>query len=141
MKDAAEACGIRKGMTRSELLEKMNTCVPEFYKQRKGEAMSEKKVIKVYHSPHCDSCHQAVDLLNKGRFESNIEGDVPVDLIDVTSDEGFREIGEAGVDAVPTAKYNGKTCKLGIDEEQQVVVITCDLPPEDQAEEQPTSED
>ncbi len=138
MKDAAQACGIRKGMTRSELLQKMNTCVPEFFREKKGEAMSDKKVIKVYHSPHCGSCHQVAELLGKGRFESNIKGDVPVDLVDVTSEEGFREIGEAGVDAVPTAKYKGKTCKLGVDEEQQVVVIECELSPEDQAEDAAT---
>lgn len=127
MKDAAQACGIRKGMTRGELLEAMNNCVPEFFRQKKGEAMPSegKKAIKVYHSPHCNSCHQVADLLGKGRFESNIKGDVPVDLVDVTSEEGFREIGEANLDSVPAAKYDGKTCKLGIDEEQQIVVIEC----------------
>lgn len=106
-------------------MEAMNNCVPDFFRRQKGEAMPDKKVIKVYHSPHCDSCHQVADLLGKGRFESNIKGDVPVDLIDVTSEEGFREIGEADLDSVPAAKYDGKTCKLGIDEEQQVVVIEC----------------
>lgn len=133
MKDVAQACGIRKGMSRSELLEAMNKCVPEFFRRQKGEAMPDKKVIKVYHSPHCGSCHQVAELLGKGRFESNIKGDVPVDLVDVTSEEGFREIGEADIDSVPSAKYNGKTCKLGIDEEQQLVVIECPVAPEDTA--------
>ncbi len=136
MKDAAQACGIKKGMSRSELLEAMSNCVPQFFKQQKGEAMPSegKKAIKVYHSPHCESCHQVADLLTKGKFESNIKGDVPVDLIDVTSEEGFKEIGKEGVDSVPTARYDGKVCKLGVDEELGVVVIECDVPPEDQAE-------
>ncbi len=143
MKDAAQACGIRKGMSRSELLEAMSNCVPQYFeklnverKLQKGEAMPNegKKAIKVYHSPHCESCHQIADLLTKGKFESNIKGDVPVDLIDVTSEEGFKEIGKEGVDSVPTARYDGKVCKLGVDEKLGVVVIECDVPLEDQAE-------
>ena len=92
--------------------------------------MSEDNVIKVYHSPHCQPCHEIMELLNKGRFESNIEGDVPIDLVDVTSEEGFKELHAAGVDvsSIPAARYKGQTCKLGIDEDQQVVVIECKIP-------------
>lgn len=33
---AATHCGIRKGMSRAELVEAMTVCIPEFYKERKG---------------------------------------------------------------------------------------------------------
>ena len=31
---ALEACEIKKGMKRSELVEKMRTCIPEYYRRR-----------------------------------------------------------------------------------------------------------
>ena len=85
-----------------------------------------KESIKVYHSPHCDPCHEVMGLLNQGRFESNIDPDTEIDIIDVTSEEGFQEVAADGVDSVPSAKYKGKTCKLSIDREQEVVVIECE---------------
>lgn len=35
MKKAAEACNIRKGMTRAELLTAMTTCLPKFFAKEK----------------------------------------------------------------------------------------------------------
>lgn len=35
LKDAAAACGIKKGITRQELLDKMVHCVPEYFKKLK----------------------------------------------------------------------------------------------------------
>ncbi|MDD5510833.1 MAG: hypothetical protein PHI12_08485 [Dehalococcoidales bacterium] len=34
-KEAAEHCGIKKGITKAELLDKMKNCIPEFYRQHK----------------------------------------------------------------------------------------------------------
>lgn len=34
-KKAADFCGIRKGITREELLTAMTTCIPEYYRQVK----------------------------------------------------------------------------------------------------------
>jgi len=124
IKEASDYCGLRKGMSRAELLTAMRTCMPEFFRKQK-EGHMPKEPIKVYHSPHCGPCHEVVDLLNQGRFESNIEQDADIDLIDVTSEEGFQEVADSGVDSVPSAKYKGKACKLKIDRDQQVVVIEC----------------
>ncbi len=35
--EVIEACGIRKGITRSELVDKMKNCVPQYYAQMKDE--------------------------------------------------------------------------------------------------------
>jgi hypothetical protein len=36
--EAAKTCGIAKGISREELVEKMRTCVPEFFrKEREGK--------------------------------------------------------------------------------------------------------
>lgn len=83
------------------------------------------KAIKVYASQHCGPCREVTELLSKGRFESNISADTGVDVVDVESEEGYKALENENIGAVPTAKYNGKTCKLEIDREEMVVVITC----------------
>lgn len=35
LREAAEACGIKKGITRAELLDKMHNCIPEYFKKIK----------------------------------------------------------------------------------------------------------
>ena len=126
IRDAAEYCGLRKGMSRPELLKKMRECMPEFFRQMKEGAMPGKEPIKVYHSPACGPCHEITNLLNQGRFEANTGENTDVDLIDVTSEEGFKEVEAGAIDSVPSAKYKGKSCKLSIDREQQMVIIECD---------------
>ena len=37
-RQAAAYCGIRQGMSRAELVEKMRNCIPEFYRNRKAGA-------------------------------------------------------------------------------------------------------
>lgn len=137
IKEASDYCGLRKGMSRAELMAAMRTCMPEFFRKHK-EGQMPKEPIKVYHSPHCGPCHEVVDLLNQGRFESDIEQGTDIDLIDVTSDEGFREVAASGVDSVPSAKYKGKACKLKIDRDQQVVIIECGEGGPDGPEPQPS---
>ena len=35
MREAAKACGIEKGITRRELIDKMVHCIPEFYRKKR----------------------------------------------------------------------------------------------------------
>lgn len=83
------------------------------------------KAIKVFMSEHCKPCQELVDLLKQGRFEADVGGDAAIDLIDITSEEGFPEMVAEEVTRVPMAKYQGRECKLGIDEDAGIVVITC----------------
>lgn len=40
---SAEYCGIRKGISRAELMDKMKNCIPEYYKKlREGQLNGEK---------------------------------------------------------------------------------------------------
>jgi len=41
LKEASTACGIKKGMTRAELIASMTNCIPEFYRKKKEEAASQ----------------------------------------------------------------------------------------------------
>lgn len=83
------------------------------------------KVIKVFMSAYCKPCHEVVDLLKKGRFEADVGEDAAVEFIDVTSEEGFPEMVAEEVTRLPLAKHAGRECKLGIDDEAGIVVITC----------------
>ena len=38
MQEASAACEIKKGITRAELVDKMKTCIPEFYRKKKEGA-------------------------------------------------------------------------------------------------------
>jgi len=36
-KEALESCGIKKGITRAELVNAMRTCIPKFYEKRRND--------------------------------------------------------------------------------------------------------
>jgi glutaredoxin len=81
------------------------------------------KKVKVYVATHCQPCEEVKRLLEKGHFSINgIEGEV--DLIDVETEEGFKQIFE-GMDAVPAAYSDGKRCKISIDEEGETLILEC----------------
>jgi hypothetical protein len=120
-------------MTREELVDRMTNCVPAVYQE---EASMAKKAIQLFVGEGCKPCGDMKEMVTNGRFESNIPGDVGLDLIDVTSEEGFPYIESEKLTQVPTAKYDGKVCKLEIDTEEQILVITC--PGEEEGTEQQT---
>jgi len=43
LKAASEFCEIKKGMTKSELMEKMATCIPQYFKDHPKEPVDEQK--------------------------------------------------------------------------------------------------
>lgn len=85
-----------------------------------------KKLIKVYHSPTCTPCYETISRLEKGRFTSNMGDDISVELIDISTEQGFKEVESQGLEKIPTAKYEGKTCKIQIDEELDAVFFNCE---------------
>lgn len=70
-------------------------------------------VIKVYYGEHCQPCHQIVKAIEEGRFTGE-----DVELVDIESDEGFREFSELvlkkGEGAVPSAYKDGQRCNIKI---------------------------
>lgn len=40
MREANETCGIRKGISRAELVKQMRECIPQFYRQKREESAS-----------------------------------------------------------------------------------------------------
>ena len=98
----------------------------------------EKKVVKVFQSKHCDSCHEIVGMIEERKYVLDIEG-AEVKVIDVTSEEGFPELEKEDVGGIPSAKFEGKTCRLSINREEGVVLIDC-KDPEDGDEERGSEE-
>lgn len=84
-----------------------------------------KKVIRVFHSSDCTPCNDVVDRIKKGRFASDLGEGISVDLVDISTEEGFEQIEKENLDRVPVAKYEGKTCQIHIDEELDAVMLTC----------------
>lgn len=84
-----------------------------------------KKPITVYYSEQCNPCHEVTDRLKNGRFASDLGEECSVEMIDVTSEEGFAAIEKEELTKIPAAKYQGKFCQLEIDTELDAVMITC----------------
>ncbi len=80
--------------------------------------------IKVFTAEHCVPCHEIVDLLKQKRFASDVVA--PVDLVDIETEEGFASVKEEELEGVPSATYKGKTCKLEVDEEMGILLISCE---------------
>jgi hypothetical protein len=99
----------------------MTNCVPAVYQE---EAMA-KKAIRLFVGEGCKPCGPIKEMVVQGRFESNLPGDVGLDLIDVTTEDGFPFVESEKLEQVPTAKYDGQVCKLEIDREEQILIITC----------------
>lgn len=86
--------------------------------------------IRVYTAKHCDPCHKIEDLIREGKISEDVE------LVDIETDEGFLKFKEEvlnGKDgAVPSAYKEGQQCKIGFDEEKNLVFECPDkgeLPP------------
>ena len=84
------------------------------------------KVLKIYVAEGCKPCDEIKDLAEKGKMLTNVDPETDIHLIDVTSDEGFPEIEKEQLTGVPTARFEGKTCKLQIDEETKTLIIDCE---------------
>jgi len=96
----------------------------EFYK---GGVMAENepKKIKVYYSPTCRHCDEVLSRVKDGKVETDLQEDVEIQLLDVTSDVDLTEIQSEELDSVPSAKMDGKTCKLLISEVDDKLLIKC----------------
>ncbi len=83
------------------------------------------KVLKIFVAEGCGSCKEVAELAEKGKMLTNVAPETEIHLIDVTTDEGFPEVEAEQLNGVPVAKYEGRTCKLSIDEESHTLIIDC----------------
>lgn len=88
-------------------------------------AGNEPKKIKVYYSPICPHCDEVLSRVKDGKVETDLQEYVEIQLLDVTSDVDLTEIQSEELDSVPTAKMDGKTCKLLISEVDDKLLIKC----------------
>lgn len=84
------------------------------------------RIIKVFTAGHCEPCHEVAKLLKEGKFEVDID-DADVDLIDIETEEGFAQVDENNLAGVPAARFQGKECKISIDRDLGILVISCAL--------------
>jgi len=84
-----------------------------------------KKVIDVFISGECAPCSEVSDRLKKGLFASDLGEGTSVNLIDISTEEGFEKIEQEKLDRVPSAKHEGKFCEIHIDPDTDAVMFTC----------------
>ncbi len=98
--------------------------------------MSDKK-IKLFVGGHCEPCIAVKKLVEEGAFIIDGEEGAQVEMIDVETEEGFPEIEKRQLTGIPRAfGEDGKQCRIGIDEENGVVVFDCHEQPESEANSQ-----
>ncbi|MDD3102431.1 MAG: hypothetical protein PHE59_04795 [Patescibacteria group bacterium] len=83
----------------------------------------EKEKVRVFVGNGCAPCGPVKELIRQGRVETDI--DAEIEVIDVTTDEGFELIEKEDLDRVPQAKYAGRFCLLEVDHESRTVLIKC----------------
>lgn len=74
----------------------------------------------------CEPCEEITKLIEEGKFQSP-DGDGEVDLIDITTDEGFKKFSDEILSkqdgGVPSAYLDGKKCQIVV--EDGVVHFEC----------------
>lgn len=67
-------------------------------------------MIKIYTSPNCPPCKRVEELISKGHYDTEVR------VINIESDEGFKEFAEevlaTGDGMVPSAFKEGRACKI-----------------------------
>lgn len=83
--------------------------------------------VKVFISSGCGPCQEVRKMIEEGKFNL-----ADVDLIDVSSEEGFPFVEKMGLTKVPAAFKGGKACKIMSDEESLIIDCGEDEPTEGQ---------
>lgn len=75
--------------------------------------------LRIYTAKHCEPCRKIEDLIREGKISEDVE------LVDIETDEGFLKFKEEVLDhsdgVVPSAYKDSKQCKIGLDEEENLV--------------------
>lgn len=75
--------------------------------------------LRIYTAKHCEPCRRIEDLIKEGKISEDVE------LVDIETDEGFLKFKKDVLDhsdgMVPSAYKEGQQCKIGFDEEENLV--------------------
>ena len=75
--------------------------------------------IRVFVAENCQPCIPIKELIKEGKI------DVEVEMIDITSEQGFEYIKHLGLDGVPAAYDGSNPCRMQINEEDGILNIIC----------------
>lgn len=93
--------------------------------------------LKIFTAPGCGPCVEIKEALDSGRLVLNGEPVAPedVELVDVSTDQGYPLLDQLGIHAVPAVYLEGRHCEVLVDDETQTVTVTCPptLVPSDEA--------
>ena len=83
--------------------------------------------ITFYTAPGCSPCQDIKKAIESGdvRIEGAAVAPSDVDIVDLSTDEGYLLIEKLGLEAIPSVYYDGDRCGLLIDDEDGQVVIRC----------------
>ena len=86
--------------------------------------------LQIFTAPGCGGCKEVKDAMDSGRLD--VQGvDVKpeeIEVVDLSSDEGYAFIDTLGLGNVPAAYYGGEKCELLVDDETKRVTVKCGEP-------------
>lgn len=83
------------------------------------------KKIKVFVAGHCVPCHELIKLIERNQVIVDDGDEAIIKIVDIESEEGFKEIDKRNLTKVPTAMLGNQECSLSIDNELNTVIVSC----------------
>ena len=83
--------------------------------------------LQIFTAPGCGGCKEVKDAMDSGQLEVTGVDVKPEDIevIDLSSDEGYPAMDRLGISNVPAAYYGGEKCELLVDDETKRVTVKC----------------
>ncbi len=82
--------------------------------------MDENEKVRVFISSSCGPCHEIKELIEQGRTNHK-----EIELIDLETEEGAPYAEQLGLKRVPAAYIGTESCEIGINREENKLIIQC----------------
>lgn len=86
--------------------------------------------LQIFTAESCAPCADIKEAIDSGKL--SIEGlsrtevkNTDIEVIDVTTEEGYPLIDEMGIDQIPVAYYEGRKCRILVDDETHAITLDC----------------
>ena len=83
--------------------------------------------LQIFTAPGCGGCKEVKDAMDSGQLEITGVDVKPeeIEVVDLSSDEGYPYLDKLGIGNVPAAYYAGERCELLVDDETKRVTVKC----------------
>jgi glutaredoxin len=103
--------------------------------------MSTKEPVRIFTAPGCEPCEEIKQAVEDGNLTlAGLPARVNIELVDLSTDEGYPNVDELNLEKVPVAYYEARQCKLLLDTESGELTIDCREDATEDSQEAPSRE-